>query len=209
MEVKICDVALVKEYCGTCGEYAPFIKKPFQTIPFKKIWSCSQDNWEDAFRTWGAFQFWCSVLVTVIANVLAIIATEGSFIGSAIVNIIIGILIGYALAHFGWFAVLKKNGCCCCCFVCCVNAKALILLWGICCILWGVISIFNALGFISAGGVGFVSFVFMAFYAVTLIYMGVCLIRVWKAKGAELAPKDVKVENKAGEAANEIGNSNA
>jgi len=190
----ICNIDLVKEYCGTCGEYFPLVLKPFQTIPFKDIWKCNQSNWEDAFRTWGAFQVWLALICVVVANLLIIISFGAEYIGNAIVSIIYQMVIGYAIAHLGWFAVTKKDGCCCLFVVCCTNAKVFILLWGLWCFLWGVFMVVNALQYLGLGGLAVVSAIFYIVYAVSLIYMGICLVKIWQNKGKEIAPPKVEVD---------------
>jgi len=184
------NIDLVKEYCATCGEYFALVKKPFQTIPFKKIWGCNQDNWEDAFRTWGAFQVWLAGIIITLSNLIVIISFP-EYIGSAIFNILYGIGIAYFIAHLGWFSVTKKDGCCCCCVVCCTGGKIFILLWGILCILWGLSAIMSALTYMGYGGAAFISGILYFIYAISLVYMGICLVRVWQAKGSEVKPANI------------------
>lgn len=196
----VCNIDLLKEYCNTCGEYFPLVLKPFQTIPFKQLWSCNQSSWPDAFRTWGAFQVWLALICNVIANLCVIIVVP-EYIGQAIVNIIVNTIVAYGIAHLGWFAVTKKDGCCCCLVFCCTNAKVFILLWGVLCFLWGLWMVLTALNWIGLGGLAVVSAILFVVYAVSLIYMGICLVRIWNSEGKEIAPPKVEVD------AHVVGNS--
>jgi hypothetical protein len=205
MKIHIFDIEFVKEYFGTCGEYIAIVKKPFQTIPFKGIWSCNQSNWEDAFRTWGAFQVWLAGITISLSNLLVIISFP-EYIGGAIMNIIYGVLVAYITAHLGWFSVTKKDGCCCGCCVCCSGQPVFILLMGIWCILWGLQAILGALTFLGYGGVAILSAIFYIVYAVSLIYMGVCLIRIFNGKGSKVTPIDTSVQSSVVPAQEKMGN---
>lgn len=199
--VHVFNIDLVKEYFATCGEYFGLVKKPFQTIPFKQIWKCNQDNWEDAFRTWGAFQVWLAAIIITLSNII-VIASFPEYIGSAIVNILYGIGTAYLWAHLGWFSVIKKEGCCCFCVVCCTGGKVFILLWGLWCCFWGLMTIISALTYLGYGGAATVAGLLYIIYSVSWVYMGICLIRVWKGKGSEVVPAkidSVVVGEKSGE----------
>jgi len=39
-----------------------------------------------------------------------------------------------------------------------------------------------------------VSAIFYIVYAVSLIYMGICLVKIWQNKGKEIAPPKVEVD---------------
>jgi len=190
MQVKVFDVELVKEYCATCGEYLAFVKKPFQTIPFKQIWGCNQSNWEDAFRTWSAFQVWLAGIIITLSNII-VVASFPEYAGNAIVSMIYGIALAYLFAHLGWFSVAKKDGCCCFCVVCFTGGKIFILLWGLLCLLWGLQLIVSGLGYLGYGGAAALAGILYIIYAISWFYMGVCLIRVWKGKGSEVMPAKV------------------
>jgi len=200
-KVEFFNIDLVKEYFNTCGEYFNLVKKPFQTIPFKQIWSCNQSNWEDAFRTWGAFQVWLAAGIILLSNII-LVAAFPKYIGTAIFNIIYGICTAYLWAHLGWFCVSKKDGCCCALVVCCTGGKIFILLWGIWCVFWGVLMIISAIDYIGYGGAATVAGLLYCVYTISWIYMGVCLIRVWQSKGSEVTPVKMK-EVVVGEKQNE------
>jgi len=198
--VHVFNIDLVKEFFGTCGEYFGYVKKPFQTIPFKQIWGCNQSNWEDAFRTWSAFQVWLAGILLTLSNLIVIISFP-EYIGSAIVNVIYGVALAYLFAHLGWFSVAKKDGCCCACIVCCTGSKVFILLWGIWCLLWGLQTLLGGLTYLGYGGAAAISGILYMLYAVSWIYMGVCLIKVWQGKGSEVMPAKIQpvVVGEAGE----------
>lgn len=188
--VHVFNIDLVKEYFSTCGEYFALVKKPFQTIPFKKIWGCNQSNWEDAFRTWGAFQVWLAGIIITLSNLIVIISFP-EYIGTAIFNIIYGIATAYLFAHLGWFSVTKKDGCCCCFVVCFTGGKVFILLWGLWCVLWGLQTIMSGLTYLGYGGAAAIAGILYIIYAIAWVYMGVCLIRVWQAKGSDVVPAKI------------------
>lgn len=196
MTFHFCNIELLKEYIGTCGEYFGYMKKPFADIPFKQMWGCKQDDWETALRQWGIFQFFVCVGSNILANIIYMaMAPEAA--GSAIFNIIYNIAIGYLTAHISWFAAIKKQGClCCCCCLCFTDAPILLAIWGAWCCLWGVLTILTSLSYIGLwDGVGFLYTLMYLLYGVTMVYTGVCLIRIWKSKGGQVVPEKVEVQS--------------
>jgi len=193
-------MGLAKEYVGTCGEYAQFLKTPFKPIGIKDLFKCSQSDWKEAFRQWGVLQFFFSILVNLVMLIVA--AISGYSIGSIIPSFVYQIAIGYVLAHLTWFGIIKKDGCCCICCVCISDAPILLAMYGGLCIVWGALTILSSLAYISAFDLGFIITICFALYSVTLCYMGVASIRLWQQLGSK---KPTTAETVVGKAAEVVG----
>jgi len=200
MPVHIFDIELAKEWFGTCGEYAGFLKKPFQDVPLKNLWKCSQDDWEKAFKEWTLMNFYFGVLIHVVANLFyALSAGIGTYLITAIINICYNIFLTYLFSHMGWFAVVKKGSCCGFCFICVTDVHVMNLIWGLWLCFYGVMMALGGLtmlGYVSSieCALCLVSAILYFVYAVVWIYMGVCCLRIWKAKGSEIMPANLEVK---------------
>jgi len=194
-KVKCFDINVVQAYFSTCGEYMKLIAKPFDPIPLRSLVSCTQSDWASAYKEWGILQFFFCIIANIVAFVLWTIQEPENLMSFALPNLVANIFISYVIAHLGWFAVVKKEGCCCCCFVC-FEGHVILAIWGILAIFYGVVnvlnSILNLLASLSSGlaffsvFAAFVLVIFYAIHGVLLTYMGVCAFRFWQSKGSEV-----------------------
>mmetsp|Transcript_82853 Transcript_82853/g.239361 ORF Transcript_82853/g.239361 Transcript_82853/m.239361 type:complete len:202 (+) Transcript_82853:89-694(+) len=186
MVFHILDISLLQEWLGTCQEYFPLVLKPFSKMSPKQIFSCNQSNLEDWFTVWSAIQVWWALIINIIAIVLLFVFySDGDVVGPGVRNLVVGVITAYIWAHMGWFAVVKKQGCCCCCIVCMSQAPILLLIYGIWLILWGVLTILNALEWLDLFDEAFLYVICYGSYAIPLLYMGIAMLKIWNNKKSE------------------------
>jgi hypothetical protein len=181
------DVSLVREYVGTCGEYLKKVKRPFQSIPLTNLWKCSQSDWEKAYTEWGILQLYFGVVVAVFAGLLMFttkekieVDGEPTTTGHIIGEVVYRIGVAYLMAHWSWFAVVRKHGCFCCLVACC-ECSPLLLWWGIQHMAYGVFGFIRAFSYfsVSSFAVGVVLVVLHGIYSIILFYMGLCCFKIW------------------------------
>lgn len=182
MVCHILDFSLLQEWLGTCGEYLKCVQKPFSKMAFKDMWKCNNTNLQDWFQTWSVVQFLWAVIVNI---VVAVILSISGDVPSGIYCLVVGSVSAWFWAHIGWFAVVKKEGCCCLFIFCVSKAPLVLLIVGVWFIIWAALLILNSLSYIAAHSLGFIVTVCYATYAVTLIYMGMIMVKMWMQKSGE------------------------
>lgn len=148
------------------------------------------------------FQLWVAVVTQVIGSVILLVGLGLRHIIDIVVSLFVGVIVAYFVAHLGWFAVVKKGGCCCL-ILCCCEGPPLLFLWGLCAACWGFIEFFRSFQWIGECSICIINTVLQAFYAVTLIYMGICSIRMWRQGGSEIIPPSFQLKGPQGQAVGE------
>jgi len=194
------DLTVASEWVKTCGEYFGYVKKPFQAVALKNLWKCQQSDWNGAFREWGVIQLYVGVVSAIVDAALRVssIGDFGDFVADGI-ELVTRILMAYLLAHLCWFSIVRKGGCLCCVF-CCWQCTPVLLIWGALAVGWGILALASSLLKVTACTWCFIGAIMTALYAVTLLYMGICCLQLWRARpastgrGAEVVKEAVEVK---------------
>lgn len=198
MPFHIFDIELVKEYFGTCKEYLGFMVKPFTDVPLISLWKCNQSDWEKAFKEWSLMNFYVGVVVHIVANFIYALAWGiGDYIVHALITICYNIFFTYFFSHMGWFGVVKKGGFCWFCCCCISDAPILNLVWGIWMCFYGCMMILTAVSWLSYVGEYILLLpgaILYIVYSIVWIYMGVCCIQIWIAKGSQIVPANMEIK---------------
>mmetsp|Transcript_19856 Transcript_19856/g.54846 ORF Transcript_19856/g.54846 Transcript_19856/m.54846 type:complete len:213 (-) Transcript_19856:106-744(-) len=182
-KVKLFDFDVVSAYFGTCNEYMRILANPFDPIPFTRLVCCSQSDWASAYTEWGVLQFFISIIVNVVTLVLFIIVWTGQWF--LYLHIVVQkLVLSYLVAHYGWFAVAKKEGCCCFIILCC-EGHIVLVIWGILVFLLGAYNIFLAVLHIDLFPLAFILVILNAIHGVVLVYMGFCALMLWNTRGSD------------------------
>ncbi|CAE8640935.1 unnamed protein product [Polarella glacialis] len=193
--IHVLNMELLKEWWATSGEFFALLRHPFSKVPLRRLFLCTQSNWDDTLAEWVAIQLIWSIVINIIANILLIALGGVSYVGWAIFNCIVGVITSYLYSHLAWFGVLKKGGCLCFLCVCCTGAQILNLIFGVWLILWAAILIADSAIYISYFDLGFLYTILYASNAIPLCYMGMCCVKIWHNHGDEGLPGQVKVES--------------
>lgn len=193
-KTKVFDVGVVKEWCGTFGEFLKTSLTP----------GCPPKPSDDpnAAAKWIVFQFQIMVLAQIIMCVYSFLAGGG--VGAVIAglsNVISLAITAWVQGWMFWFSFVKRDPNCCCIFVVTIEGwKYMHLLVGISFMLQGLSNALNALNLFSAmlsGGMGtdFIVFavyvVFMVLYAVGMLGTGLCFVKIGSKKaGVEIPNVD-------------------
>mmetsp|Transcript_18162 Transcript_18162/g.45299 ORF Transcript_18162/g.45299 Transcript_18162/m.45299 type:complete len:209 (+) Transcript_18162:64-690(+) len=189
------DFKLANEWLKTSSEYFGYVRRPFQSIPLRQLWHCKQSDWEAAFREWGVIQFWVGVLAAI-GSAIVMALGEANFIGAGI-ELVTRVIIAYLLAHLCWFGIVRKSGCFCCVVACC-EGPPILLLWGALAVVWGILAFLNSLTIFFACVFCFINAILTGIYGVTLLYMGICCLHIWRNHGSEIIPPAVEVKGPEG-----------
>eukprot|EP00428_Durinskia_dybowskii_P045258 CAMPEP_0170343924 /NCGR_PEP_ID=MMETSP0116_2-20130129/73142_1 /TAXON_ID=400756 /ORGANISM="Durinskia baltica, Strain CSIRO CS-38" /LENGTH=312 /DNA_ID=CAMNT_0010597587 /DNA_START=315 /DNA_END=1252 /DNA_ORIENTATION=+ len=147
----------------------------------------------------AAIQVWWALIINIIAIVLLFVFySDGDVVGPGVRNLVVGVITAYIWAHMGWFAVVKKQGCCCCCIVCMSQAPILLLIYGIWLILWGVLTILNAIEWLDLFDEAFLYVICYGSYAIPLLYMGIAMLKIWNNKKSQPQLGDTSAMSSAG-----------
>jgi len=192
------DLKLFKEWSNTCGEYFPFVGKPFSNVKPKDLFKCQQSDWDKAFTEWTVIQFYCAIVMAVVNFILGIVLANTINITAVIQQIVLG----YFFAHLAWFGVVKRPNSkgCCCCLVVCWQCQGIILCYAILCIAWGAWMVVSAVFVMGLCPLCFLLVICPAIYAIVLIYMGLCAFNIWQGAGQkEVVGKGFEVDGPNGE----------
>mmetsp|Transcript_14853 Transcript_14853/g.22601 ORF Transcript_14853/g.22601 Transcript_14853/m.22601 type:complete len:208 (+) Transcript_14853:115-738(+) len=187
---------MAQEWLRTCDEYANYVKKPFSSVGPAQIWKCHQANWGDAYKEWGVLQFWVGLVVASVIAVVRVI--DGKDFVKAATDLSVRILIAYLLAHFSWFAVVKKKGCFCC-FIACCECPPILLVWGVLNMAWGMLGVVDSLRDMGHGPFLYVLPALQAVYSIILFYSGLCCFKIWTQNGSDISKPFLQVKGPEGE----------
>jgi len=187
---------LVKEWCRTCKEYHDIVKRPFQKIPLKNLFSCQQSDWGAAYAEWGVLQFYLGVVLAIVAGVTIVLHNphdEWDFIIAAAIEIVVRVVVAYLMAHLSWFSVVHKDGCFCCIVACC-ECTPILLLWGLVGMLLGVGGLYYAVRLVLDDClICIFEAVLQLTYSVILFYMGLCCFKLWWQGGGRGVSHDIEM----------------
>jgi hypothetical protein len=198
----IFDIKLAQEWWGTCNEYVGFLKSPFNPIPVKSLISFNQSDWAEAYKEWGILQFYVGVITAIVFGCVFASYHGGYGPGHGYGNggtsglafqVLYRIVLAYLFAHYSWFAVTRRNGCCCFFIVICVECPLMLLLWGILCMVYGILGFIGAFSYVAHCGICILFAICQAVYSITLFYMGLCCFKIWMQRGSEIVPPAVEV----------------
>lgn len=193
-KTKLFDVGIVKEWIGTSGKFIKVSVKP--GCP-----GAPKDD-KESLTKWLVLQFHVMVLACIVNMVYA--GMLGA-IGTAVVNVITGILSAWISAWFTWFAFAEREpSCCCFCIGHVEGWKHMHLVWGILLILSALSNVYNYLrAFLLVLDYGLqtmsvdfiiyaVAMVIYCIYGLTMLGVGVCLIKMGgKKAGIDIPATEV------------------
>jgi len=200
--VVLLDKSLLQEWRDSTSEYQELVTKPLGRIEAKELVKCAQPIWESALTEWTVLAFWATCL-TAISWLLVVLAGGATDLaGLALITVIVPV-VALLLFNLVWFGVVKKKGCMPCAMFC-FTGDAVVLVWGIICLVLLVANVGMAFsGLVGVVGQGTLVIVaeavrscVLVLNAVVLAYMAICCYRVWRgdsqAGGESAAEGDVE-----------------
>jgi len=194
-KTKVGDVGVVKEWCGTAGEFIKLILKP--GCPPKP------SDAPDACAKWIVFQFQALLLGLIIGVLDMVLGSMTTFLLNQAVSLVIN---AWLQGWIFWFSFVKRESDPCCCFiiVTITGWKYMHLLVGIAFVLQGLSNAFNQLNWLRLLGLDFanvgpaliVSILWVAcflLYALGMIGTGLCMVKLGAKKaGVEIPAVDAE-----------------
>lgn len=186
------DYFLAKKCLRSAVEYFSFLLRFLKAPPrtseeFKKYWELHQSDWADAFRNMSVIQFVAMVAYVCFNPLLQMVMVGGVYFSllAEIPRVGMTVVQGVLFAHFGWFGVVKEQGCCVCmpCCCCCFKAKCLLLLWTVLGTFVAFNDLFWCLMYPQLCGLCFILIPLPAFYDLTMLYLAFCCFKLWKQLG--------------------------
>jgi len=189
MQLKIFDIGIVKEWIATSGEFFKVCTGPGAGAP-------SDDP--KVLTKWLVLSMYV-MIITYLINIGYFVLSGGGIVGG-LISFAQYVITAFIQTWIFWFMFAKREPACCCfCVVCIEDWKPMHLVAGILLILSGalqavnsVLSLLTMLANMTTAVMVYAVFVaFYCLYAVTLIGVGLCLVKAGgKRAGVEVPGAD-------------------